>query len=509
METATPRPVKDMTPGADSSPRTAERVLLVSLPYAESQTAQQLGQEGYSYQFVYRAFQRLLERWGCIQEVTQPESRLNFAARQAGTRGRLPIHLSFLPLHRVYPTGRAPTVAFPFWEFPEIPNTTLDQSPRHDWVRIAQRLDLIVCASHFTADAFRRAGVTTPIRVIPVPIDDEYFTLPAWQPGQQVVLQSACHVFPEPPRIPAQAQSPWVREQPPRLGLRAQLQRIYQRTIKPRLPEHVRSSLNLVRRAAEAALQIPPQPIIVDYPSEPVLDLSGIVYTSIINPFDPRKNWQDLLSAFLIGLRDCEDATLVIKVVASPSHTAHAIHGMVGYYRQLGLRHRCRLVLLPGYLSDEHMRELTRATTYYVNTARAEGACLPLQSFLAAGRPALAPVHSALSDYFHDGLGYVIQSHPEPASWPHDPSQRLTTSWHRLVWQSLHDGLQASYQIARQAPKQYAEMAARGREQMAAYASADEVWPQLADALDSVHSSKKEPARRAAVELAEKLRVAS
>jgi len=39
------------------------------------------------------------------------------------------------------------------------------------------------------------------------------------------------------------------------------------------------------------------------------LHLSGIVYSSIFNPSDHRKNWEDLLTGFLFALKDCEDAT--------------------------------------------------------------------------------------------------------------------------------------------------------------------------------------------------------
>src|ERR1051326_1628564 len=109
---------------------------------------------------------------------------------------------------------------------------------------------------------------------------------------------------------------------------------------------------------------------------------------------------------------------------------------MLQHYRQLGITHRCKVVFVTSYLTDAQMVDLARASTYYVNTARAEGACLPLQDFLAAGRPGMAPGHTALADYFRDDLGFVVASDLEPACWPHDPEQKLSTRWHRVVWQS-------------------------------------------------------------------------
>jgi len=44
--------------------------------------------------------------------------------------------------------------------------------------------------------------------------------------------------------------------------------------------------------------------------------------------------------------------------------------------------------------------------------------------------------------------GFVVESHPEPTCWPGDPFETLSTTWHRLVWQSLHDCFQESYRRA-------------------------------------------------------------
>src|SRR5206468_4309916 len=100
------------------------RPAAVALLLANPSTAPaQLGREAYSSRFLYRAFAPLLDRWAPTSEVDQPASRLDFAVRQARRQGLAPIHLSFLPLHLLYPTAQAPNVGFPFWEYPDIPNT--------------------------------------------------------------------------------------------------------------------------------------------------------------------------------------------------------------------------------------------------------------------------------------------------------------------------------------------------------------------------------------------------
>jgi glycosyltransferase involved in cell wall biosynthesis len=473
-------------PPASASPAGhPSRTLVVSSVFTENETARQLGKEAYSYRFVHRAFAALLERWGKVVEVTQPESRLDYALWRARRQGSEPIHLSFRPLHLTYLTQHAANVAFPFWEFPDLPENKDGTNPRHNWVRIADRLALVLTASTFTRDAFVRAGVKAPVAVVPVPIRPAYFAVPAWQSGEQFALDCPCYVLPQ-TESPPPVENPWVRAARRGLNLRPPVKRIYNWLLKSWLPRRAHRCLAEAARTAVAPDVEYQREHQVSLPVSPRLELSGVVYTTILNPLDSRKNWQDLLSAFLAALAHREDATLVIKVVASPQLTPRGVNLILDYYRSLGWRHRCRVAIVAAYLGDSQMQELARASTYYLNTARAEGACLPLQDYLAAGRPGVAPRHTAMTDYFDAGVGWVVQSSPEPARWPHDLDCGHTTRWHRLNWQSLHDQIRASYETARNRPDVYQELAARGRERMAAFASVERVWPRLQAALAGI-----------------------
>jgi glycosyltransferase involved in cell wall biosynthesis len=461
------------------------RAIVVSSVCTEAEFADRLGREAYSYRFVYRAFAPLLERWGRTIEITRPESRLDYAIEYERQQGCEPVHLSFLPLQLSYLSAQVPNIGYPFWEFPDIPRGAPGDNPRHDWVRVAEKLALLLTASEFTRDAFLRAGVRTPVHVVPVPINPAYFRAPPWTSGQRYVLDCPAYIFPLPGVTQSAEPSPWRRPAAP-AGIKACAKRIYKDVVRPRLPGRFDQILSLAARAVSTVREGRRREETVSYPVTARLELSGVVWTMILNPFCPRKNWEDLLSAFLLALSDCDDATLVIKLIVCPKLAPLALNGMIAHYLGLGLKHRCKLAFVPAYLSDQQMLNLAAASTFYVNTARAEGACLPLQDFLAAGRPGLAPVHTALADYFHDEIGLVIASHPEPAAWPHDRQRRCTTFWHRLVWQSLHDQLRASYLLAKEEQGRYQEMAARGRQEMANFAGAEQVWPRLRAALDTV-----------------------
>jgi hypothetical protein len=189
---------------------------------------------------------------------------------------------------------------------------------------------------------------------------------------------------------------------------------------------------------------------------------------------------------------------LVFKLGVKPDLTPDAVNGIISYYRGLSLPHRCKLAVITEYLTDEQMVELTRASTFHLNATRAEGANLPLQDFLAAGRPGVSPRHTAMCDYFHDEMGFVVASHPEPTRWPHLPELGLTTSWHHPVWESLCAQLQASYETAKQHPRAYQIMASRSREQIEDYASAERVWPRLVAALNAAARDLVQPQPREA-----------
>ena len=376
------------------------RTALIVNSLSRRTEATALGETGYSYDFVLRAFLPLLELYGEVTRVDRPESQVDFAVRRLSRRGLVPVQLSFRPFSDAYLSRSAANVVFPFWEFPDIPSTDYKDNPRNNWLRIANHASLILTASQFTADALARAGVKQPVRVVPVPISPPYFDVPDWQRGQTVTIDCPSYVLhqPEVPRLrPA---DPKARPGPDSAGfrlknqLRSVARRIWVDGLKPLLPLRLSKSLVAAKNAGKRAWKEGETELPIPASR---LELSGIVYTAILNPDDKRKNWQDLVTAFLLALGDRDDATLVLKLVVS---YAAPVREVLAFYNKLGLPHRAKIVLVTDYLSDAQMRELARASTFYVNASRAEGACLPLQDHLAAGRPGIAPACTAMSDYF-------------------------------------------------------------------------------------------------------------
>lgn len=502
---------------------------LVSTTRPAAAASTDFGANAYSYACVLDAMAPVLERFGTWRLIDQPESALAFAARVATSNGFRPVHLALAPPQSTYHVPGVPTVLFPFWEFPDIPNRNFGLDTRQNWARIARRAAAILTASPFTAEAFQRAGVDVPTVVVPIPAPPESFAMPAWDPNW-VWSHDCRHLDLRPQPIPegdpdrsdplpcpASAadrgrlyRAAWraylwlyprlnpattarlvraqrslreaARESPSRLAyrvLRGAYRRGLRRGLSDQSIQRIRAIKNrmLVRYGVERAA--PPPPLL----PETTLRLSGIVFTSILNLRDARKNWTDLLSAFLIAFRDRPDVTLVLKLVTNTDREHADLTCFLGHYHGLRIGHRCRIIVTGQTLDEAAMAGLFRASTFYVNTSHAEGACLPLRQALASGRPAIAPVHSALADVMGDRVGLVIRSFPEPTSWPHDPSQRLETEQHRLVWQDIVETLRLGATIAAEDRPRYDAMAEAGRDLLREQASHDRVAEAIAEAL--------------------------
>jgi glycosyltransferase involved in cell wall biosynthesis len=464
---------------------------LVSTTACARDIRQNMGNADYSYVFVLNALKPILEPLGTWKLVPNPESSLAYQASRAWAEGYRPVHLSLNPPQNAYLTPAVPTVMFPFWEFPQIPDRNFGYDTRQNWARMCRHADLVLTACRFTAEAFRGAGIDCPVEVVPVPLAPESFRVPDWDPAGSWTL-SCRHTTFGPSADAQDGEHGGSVSAPPaprwKRGLRAGYRRIHgvyknrvRRWISDEAANKIFQTKNaLLRRAAY-------QPPVL--PSTP-LTLRGLVYTSIFNLGDRRKNVEDMLTAFLSAFRDRPDATLVLKLATNPKREYYELKELGALYARLNIRHDCRVVVITDYLTEEQLGELMRVTTFYLNASRAEGACLPVQEAMAAGRPALAPRHTAMADYMDDEAGFVVASHPEATFWPHDSEHRYDSTWHRLVWSDLRDRLLESARVAEDDPARYRRLSAAARERMAGHASRAVATEALRRALEQLPESE-------------------
>ena len=213
------------------------------------------------------------------------------------------------------------------------------------------------------------------------------------------------------------------------------------------------------------------------------LKLSGVVYTSIFNPRDERKNWEDILTAFCLAFRNNEDVTLILKMAYRDM--SGYLEDVLGLLRQLH-PFQCRVIVIHAYLQSDEYAALIEATSYIVNASRSEGQCLPLMEYMSCGIPAIAPNNTAMVDYVDASNSFIVDSSPEPRYWPQDPQQNFTTLWYRPSWESLHGAYLESYRVATQEPATYRSMSQCASESQYNYCSHDKLKPRLEDFLNGI-----------------------
>ena len=489
-----PRHTSEATRAGDK----ARRAILLTSYQTGATRGRNLGMPGYSYDLVAQLFVPLLARWGEVIPVTRQTEALETAAQAARQRGLHPVHVSFVACQDMVFTSLAPNVLVPAWEFPDVPAEAFDGNPRNNWVATANRCDLVLVGGQFTVDSFQRAGIRTPIRVVPVPTPDAYFRLPRWSAESTTRIACPAYVFPH-PQVPthelwdaaeADVQSGSLTEESGSRSWSWSLWRAWEEHYESFLPPLFTQAV----RFMTTRLGTDRWRAYVRGCRREELELSGVVYTSIFSPRDGRKNWQDLLSGFLFALHDCEDATLLVKLITKERVM---VEHVLEFYRTVGLLHCCKVVFITDYLPHEQMLDLVRASTYYLTTTRAEGNCLPLMNYLAAGRPGISPCHTAIGDYFNDDIGLTLPWHPEPATWPQDSRARIKTTWARLDWPALVQRLRESYRLAKQDRLAYDCRAERGQQRMHERASVESVWAQLRAALEYLESTHTQGARAA------------
>jgi hypothetical protein len=398
-----------------------------------------------------------LNEFGEVITLKDPKMELDEAAAQARRRGLDPIHLSFVPLQHTLVCRTAPNVVVAAWEYPDIPEHDFENTAQKNWWTAANSCDMIFVNGDFTATTLRQGNIASNIKTVSTPVSQEYFQLNSWIPdlksrvscraywptnidhkrtiryaSRTAAMRDSCHFLNESMR----AFGKWT------LGPSGY------RQVKQTISDWSRE----YRRKKSASSNV----MRLDFPHTSELSLSGIVYTCIVDPEDDRKNWRDALNAYLLSLADCEDATLVFNV---STRSREAAKRVIKFYQDREFDHKSKVAFVIGSLSPDTMLQLTQATTYFLQCTKAERVCAPMVNFLAAGRPAISPCHSAIQDYFNSDMGWVVDSSEEPAHWPHDSRDRIRTTCARINWPSCVESLRASYDLAKQNYHQYVRLA--------------------------------------------------
>lgn len=191
------------------------------------------------------------------------------------------------------------------------------------------------------------------------------------------------------------------------------------------------------------------------------IELTGIVYTAIVNPKHQHKNWKSLVLEFCTAFEKVQDATLIIKMVGPIEHKTQK--AVLRLLRNLSVH--CRVILIFCHLIENQYKALIQSTTFIINASDSKGLGSSLLEFMSAGKPAIS---------------YV----PDNELPLNRDNSFLTDNSSSTLKQLLKE----SYHLAKNSPDQYHLLAQNATNALRSYCSIASVAPKFNALMDAVEA---------------------
>jgi glycosyltransferase involved in cell wall biosynthesis len=418
-------------------------LLLIYCAINDDTIESSLGDAEYSYYFVYRQFLKALNEAYFVIPVEGEIEKIESYYQNCLARGEACFCLYFSQPHKIPTHLACPIIPVFAWEFDTLPRDT-DKGMDQDWGWKLAKYGWAITHSNYAVNCVKdRIRNDFPVVSIPSPVWDDF---------------KRCFV--------KKQRSPKTS-----FGLQYRGSIIDSAVLETdRLePESWKSSLKELMNSLLKQEEIS-------------LSINGVVYLSVFNPYDQRKNWQDMLRAFCWEFKRTIDATLILKISHKDANACFP-QFLKELYKLSPFS--CRVLIVHGYLEEKVYSELVKNSDYVVNCSYGEGQCLPLMEGMSAGKPAVSPDHTAMRDYLRPDNAFIVKSSPEPAFWPHDPRQRLRALRYRIDWKSLCNSFQKSYRMVKEEPTSYQKMSLTAYQTMREHCSRKNALGEIKDFLAS------------------------
>jgi glycosyltransferase involved in cell wall biosynthesis len=409
----------------------------------------------YSYYFVLKWFLPALEKIGEVKIILDPLTEADKEYDLTVQSGRSCVLFSFAPPHQTLMPKRCPIVPLVAWEFERIPDHQWDDNPFTDWRIALKQAGMAITHSEFAKQAILRAMTPDfPVWSIPAPVWDRFAARglalhgpEGRNPGKGIDIHVRGTILDSATRIPSSPQ-PHRVEPKPRMSRQERRKSSVKKFMAKiaGIPWDPNGHAAMVARIQNQKVE-----------SEQVhhIQAKGIIYTSILNSRDGRKNWGDIATAFVSAFQDVEDAVLIFKLNERDSALAY-------FNLERDLRRftwmKCRVIAFNGYLPDDDYQRFLDGIDYVVNASTGEGQCLPLMELMSMGTPAIAPDHTSMADYITPENAFILPSNKFLTGWPHDPRFIYSTTAFQVPWEELRKAYDRSYRTAKFNPEDYRAM---------------------------------------------------
>lgn len=464
----------------------------------EKNISERMGLPEYSYYFVLKWFTPILKEIGDVKVIYQPKIEADQIYLECKREGRPCVLLSFSAPHCTLLPDICPTIPVVAWEFERIPDQQWDENPFNDWRALFHKTGMAITHSEFAKKAIQRAMPDGfPVWSIPAPVWDRFH---AWgkqlnrinrTPGQGLDIAIHGAMFDSANHISADPQAQWILppppvEPPPAPAIDAKLERKLKRKARrKRSLEKFLARLSGKSRTVAVLSEPapPPPPPAPPAPTDRIerrLSVTGVVFASVLNSRDGRKNWVDLITAFASKFQNTPDAVLIFKLNDPDSHRSFMD---LEHELKRFLWLKCRIIAFNGYIPDDDYKRFLSGVDYVVNASSGEGQCLPLMELMSMGTPAIAPNHTSMADYINTDNALVLPSTQYLSGWPHDPRYIYSTHAYKTPWDALRETYGVAYEVAKNDHGRYHRMSQNAAEQLEHHCSTSHALALLKQAL--------------------------
>ena len=352
------------------------------------------GKAHYSYKIAAKKFLDLLRKNQFkLYEIIRPEmykNEISFNYIPEFDKNGNNIHLIFKPIEHINPLKKAKNIGVFAWEFDKINEEDIDNNPFMNQKRMLGLLDEIWVPASFTRDVLRKYG-----------FENAYF-------------------------IPAPIVEPTD---------------LYE---KETLWDLIGDMTSMKLHSAP----VNKEPLI---PVKENIDASKInkTYFAILNPWDYRKNFPNLLKTFMEFASNHKDVLFIVKVIIDNKTTfLNNINEIL--YLNLGYKNlkSDNVIMVSEYIPEKTLFSIMKKVDYYYNLSFAEGQFLPILESMVVGTVPISPNKTAMQDYITEENAFVIPSKLAPADPRSNAFFREDFMWYEPDLNEAVNQLEASYNIS-------------------------------------------------------------
>lgn len=306
------------------------------------------GRAHYSWKVVSDLYCSGLKSAGiAVQKIVRPEIYQTEVARSILGASADDFHLAIKPIEHLRPLYGARNIFVCGWEFSEFSNRSHKSNPFFNQLGILEKADSVICWTDFTTNNLIRHGIRQATTLPPPVVVSSPDTSGSMLLADTVDLDTAS------------------------------------------LPRRVKF------RPLSSVLQ----------------EFAGAtVFTSILNPFDHRKQLPAMLQGFLAALEKNPEMILLIKLIIDNKGTQLAnINEILPLH--FGFNGASRnVVFLGSALTPAELSSFRQLGKYYLCTSSAEGLNLPLVESMVQGIPPVSTWNTAMGAYLSDETSVRIES---------------------------------------------------------------------------------------------------